>query len=673
MHTLPEEAKRPHTPPVGACILIVDDQPVYRRVLELMLEGEGYVVTQAASGEEALVAVAQRTPDLILLDVKMPGIDGYHVVARLKADAATTHIPVIIVSGNVDGAEVVLGLQAGAEDVLRKPVERAELCMRVRNLLRLKAYSDYVDRYSQALEEEVRARTIDLRHERDRAQHYLETAGVMLFALDREGCITMVNRYACNTLGWTAAEMQGQNAFDLCSPARERQLMKTNFPLVLAGRMSSFENHVLVRGGAERRVEWRVSLLRDDAGEVVGTLSSGTDITDQRALEKQHQQGQKMEAIGQLASGVAHDFNNLLTVILGFGEMMAAEAVMPERQRQDLDEIMKAARRASGLTTQLLAFSRQQVLKTAPMDVNGLIRDMTGMLERLIEAHITTELRLDAGAPLVLADRSQMEQVVMNLVMNARDAMPAGGQLLITTDVVLSDDSPDDDPVVPGRYVMLSVRDSGTGISPEVRQRLFEPFFTTKKTGEGTGLGLSTAYGIVRQSGGYLRADSTPGAGATFKVYLPVALGAMPSDAAVASVPTSPPVATATLLLVEDEPGVRRLSKRILTNAGYEVLEAANGDEAETRHAHCIGTIDLVVTDVVMPGCGGPELLRRLRARAPMLRALYMSGYTEQSVARQIGLDSGLAFVRKPFTAAELLRQVREALETPAGPLKASD
>ena len=337
---------------------------------------------------------------------------------------------------------------------------------------------------------------------------------------------------------------------------------------------------------------------------------------------------------------------------------------MTPQHANELGEIIKAAQRATGLTKQLLAFSRQQVLHAVPLDVNELITEMTGMLGRLIGEHIHVTLVLAPKLSLALADRGQLEQVVMNLVVNARDAMPDGGSVTIeTADVDLENSSFHEELIMKGQYVMLAITDTGSGMSKETQRRLFEPFFTTKETGTGTGLGLSTTYGIVKQSKGYIWVYSEPGRGTTFKVYLPRSTQDIPLQAPMPVVTVPDRIASETVLLVEDEIGVRRLAKRILDVAGYQVVEAANGDEAEQLFARHGDSIDLVVTDVIMPGCGGPELMGRLQARAPGLRVLYMSGYTEQSVAQKTGIARGLPFVQKPFTAAELVRRVREALD----------
>ncbi|MBA3646924.1 MAG: response regulator [Gemmatimonadaceae bacterium] len=328
----------------------------------------------------------------------------------------------------------------------------------------------------------------------------------------------------------------------------------------------------------------------------------------------------------------------------------------------DLAEIIKAAQRASGLTKQLLAFSRQQVLNAAHVDVNRLISEMIGMLERLIGEDIKIVVKLHSEVPHALVDNGQLEQVVMNLVVNARDAMPTGGVITIETGTVAPaaesrrrDDSRES-------YVTLSVTDTGEGMSKETERRLFEPFFTTKASGKGTGLGLSTTYGIVKQSKGYIEVATELGKGTTFKVFLPIAETLAQAVLATAERHKNAELASGTILLVDDEAGVRQLAQRILEKAGYRVLEAANGDDATFAYAQNKDSIDLVVTDMIMPVCGGPELVRRLRSHNPLLRVLYMSGYSEDSDEEQAARDSGSPFVQKPFTATELVARVGEAL-----------
>jgi PAS domain S-box-containing protein len=537
--------------------------------------------------------------------------------------------------------------------------------VRVRNLLRLKAYGDYYDKYSQMLEGEVGSRTADLIDSERLYRSTFDAAPVGIVHVGLDGRWLRVNQRICDLLQYSCEELQGLAVQDLLQTG-EADGEVESFRQMAAGTL---DRHVVDEKRYRRRdgsFVWarvNMSVHRDATGEAQHFIAVIEDITDRRTLEAQVRQASKMDAIGQLASGVAHDFNNLLTVILGFAELLTTDVTVTGQHAQDVSEIIKAAQRASGLTKQLLAFSRQQVLHASALDVNGLITDMVGMLTRLIGEDIKVVLALAPNLSLALVDRGQLEQVVMNLVVNARDAMPGGGRLTIeTTGVELENSSFHEETVMQGTYVMLAITDTGSGMTKETQRRLFEPFFTTKEPGKGTGLGLSTTYGIVKQSKGYIWVYSEPAHGTTFKVYLPCSNRELvePVSPAIAAPIES---ASETVLLVEDESGVRQLAKRILDNAGYRVLVATNGDDAETMFARHADSIDLVVTDVIMPGCGGPELLGRLQVRAPELRVLYMSGYTEQSAAHKAGLEPGLPFVQKPFTAAELVRQVRDALD----------
>ena len=650
-----------HTPR----ILIVDDERHNRHLLQVMLTPEGFTLETVASGEEAIAAMARQPPDLVLLDIMMPGMDGYQVAGAIKSNPATKNIPVIMITALDDRNARMLGLVAGAEDFLSKPVDRAELCVRVRNLLRLKAYGDYHDRYSQMLEAQVGLRTADLVDSERLYRSTFDAAPVGIVHVGLDGRWLRINQRLCDLLGYSRDELQSDAV---------QQLMQAE---ELAGEAESFRrmadgtlNRHVVDEKRYRRKDggfvWarvNISVHRDADGQAQHFILVIEDITERRTLEGQVRQASKMDAIGRLASGVAHDFNNLLTVILGFAELVSEDAEVKTSHAKDLEEIIKAAKRATGLTKQLLAFGRQQVLNAEPLDVNRLIADMTGMLGRLIGANIDVSLDLAPSLSLALADKGQLEQVVMNLVVNARDAMPGGGHVTIETkDVELENSTFHEESVVPGRYVMLAVSDTGSGMDRETLRRLFEPFFTTKDVGKGTGLGLSTTYGIVKQSKGYIWVYSELDRGTTFKVYLPRSSDA--SAEAVIPAPVEAESASETVLLVEDEIGVRQLAKRILDKAGYRVLEAANGEDAERLFAGHASTIDLVVTDVIMPGCSGPDLLCRLQVRAPALRVLYMSGYPQQSAAgKGGGIDRSLPFVQKPFTAAELVRHVRDALD----------
>src|SRR6185312_3336358 len=388
------------------------------------------------------------------------------------------------------------------------------------------------------------------------------------------------------------------------------------------------------------------------------------DVTEQRALEERLRQTQKMEAVGRLAGGIAHDFNNLLTAILGSVDFLR-RALGPEHpEHAETEEIQKAAVRAADLTRQLLAFSRQQVLAPKVLDVDALVTNLEKMLRRLIGEDVELRFVAKASRAAVLADPGQLEQVIVNLVVNARDAMPRGGKLTIETAIVDLDAGYawEHGTVEPGRYVMLAVTDTGVGIDRAAQARLFEPFFTTKEFGKGTGLGLATVYGIVKQSGGYIWVYSEPGQGATFKVYLPRVEPAG-EPAAAPQPPARAPGGTETILLAEDEAAVRTLARRILEKHGYKLLLAATGrDGVQVAEQHA-APIDLLVTDVVMPEMGGRELAQRLTARQPGLKVLFLSGYTDDAIVHHGVLDAGVALLQKPFKPDDLVRKIRAVLD----------
>ena len=371
-----------------------------------------------------------------------------------------------------------------------------------------------------------------------------------------------------------------------------------------------------------------------------------------------------MEAVGRLAGGIAHDFNNLLTIIKGYTELGRTRAKKPPELRADLERIEDASERAAGLVRQLLAFSRRQVLQPKVLDLNGIVVGLDKLLRRLMDDDIEMKTIVDKDLGTIKADPGQVEQVIMNLVVNARDAMPDGGRLTVETENVELDGAyaRDHATVRPGRYVMLAVSDTGVGMSGETIAHIFEPFYTTKESGRGTGLGLSTVYGIVKQSGGYIWVYSEPGEGTTFKVYLPRV------DEPAEALPTTKAsladcAGTETILLVEDEPQLRELTRTVLESRGYSVVEAVSPDEAERLAKKYGAKIHLLLTDVIMPGISGRELAKRLSARQPAMRVLYMSGYTYNVIAQGGTLERGVAFLQKPFTPSALIEKVREVLD----------
>jgi PAS domain S-box-containing protein len=431
----------------------------------------------------------------------------------------------------------------------------------------------------------------------------------------------------------------------------------------------------------EFRVEYRVASpqrlprwvnlvgrpVHDATERVTGAAGVGVDITDQKALEEQFRHAQRMDSIGSLAGGIAHDFNNLLTAILGFSNLLLEEPAVidgPAHVRADVDQIRQAGQRAAALTNQLLAFSRKQILQPAVLNTNPIIVNLEPMLRRLIGADIvlTTQLADDLGS--AFADVGQIEQVIMNLVVNARDAMPGGGRITIdTANVELGAAyAARRVDVTPGRYVMLAVSDTGEGMAPGVQARIFEPFFTTKPAGRGTGLGLATLFGIVKQHEGHIGVYSELGQGTTFKIYFPRV--SAESEKRVAAPVATLPSRGETVLLVDDDAAIRLLAHQVLTCAGYRVLEAADGRQATAMAAAHDGIIHLLVTDVVMPDINGRALAHQLIERRPDIKVLFMSGYTSGAVLHHGVLAAGVAFLQKPFTPAVFTRAVREVLDT---------
>ena len=467
-------------------------------------------------------------------------------------------------------------------------------------------------------------------------------------------------------LGYSPEELQSTSSFEQVHPDDRKLVEEAAAEALSGGGGRTIQYRMRHKDGSWRVIESRASAILDAQGKVSNLVIVNRDVSERRQLEEQFRQAQKMEAVGRLSGGVAHDFNNLLGVIIGYAEFLQ-ERLEPENTlRGSVDEILKAGKRAASLTRQLLAFSRQQVLDPKVLDLNAAVSDMEKMLRRLISEDIELTTLLSPNLGRIKADQGQLEQVLMNLAVNARDAMPSGGKLVIETENTVMDEKfvkryPY--PVQPGPYVSLTVTDNGIGMDAETKARAFEPFFTTKEKGKGTGLGLSTVYGVVKQSGGYIDIYSSPGAGTTFKIYLPrideaAIKSEKPSRGAVSSFE-----GTETILLAEDETSLRTLTRTTLELCGYKVLEAKDGVEALEVSERHPGPIQLLLTDIVIPGMGGRALAQELTIRRPEIRVVYMSGYTGQAVGAQGPVEPGSDFLPKPFTREILTRKVREALD----------
>jgi two-component system cell cycle sensor histidine kinase/response regulator CckA len=433
--------------------------------------------------------------------------------------------------------------------------------------------------------------------------------------------------------------------------------------IVVSGKIKESDVLAVLKAGAADHLT-STRLMRLNAA-VEREIRAARMRRDRIRLEEQFRQAQKMEAVGRLAGGVAHDFNNLLTVITGYSDMLLASRDLHEGHRTALQEIRRSAERGGALTQQLLAFSRRQPLEARALRTNDLVLQIEKMLRRVIGEDIEFITVPAAAEDTVLADGGRLEQVIMNLVVNARDAMPSGGKLTIETgNVTLNEGVPAKQlGVKPGRYVVISVSDTGTGMDESTQSHLFEPFFTTKSPGRGTGLGLATAYGIIRQSGGAIGVVSKLGKGTTARIYLRLA-EAVPKPAEAVTAIASPLTGAETVLLVEDEARVRKLMLDVLTARGYKVLEASRGREAIRMAKSHAGEIDLAVVDVVMPEMSGPDLIRQIMPVRPQMRVLYISGYTEEAMVHHGIPESGIAFLQKPFLPDAMLRKVREVLDT---------
>jgi PAS domain S-box-containing protein len=494
----------------------------------------------------------------------------------------------------------------------------------------------------------------------------IEQAGETIVITDPAGAILYANPAFEKTTGFTCAEALGRSPSILKSGKQDTAFYRNMWAMLLAGQVWNGRFINKRKDGTLYEEEATISPVRDTAGRIINYVAVKRDITREVALEEKYRQAQKMESIGRLAGGVAHDFNNLLTVINGYSRMLLDKQDWDEPDRDSLEEIYKAGERAAGLTRQLLAFSRKQVLAPRTLDVNRVVREMRPMLARLVGEDIEVRLALHAEGGMIHADPHQLEQVVMNLVVNARDAMPGAGTLLVETANVVRDESftPSHPDAPVGRYVMLSVSDSGVGMDETTKNRIFEPFFTTKGIGKGTGLGLAMVQGIVAQSGGHIEVESEPRLGTTFRIYLPSLESAPAGGGEPAVVPARVLRGEETVLVVEDQAEVRKYAADVLGSYGYKVIQAESASEAlrlcdrEPEH------MDLVVTDVVMPNMSGRELADRLARRWPDIKVLFMSGYAHDAIASPGALRVGVGFIQKPFSPAQLACEVRGMLDT---------
>ncbi|HEY6091803.1 MAG TPA: response regulator [Gemmatimonadales bacterium] len=606
------------------------------------------VIEQVGSESSFTAALASFRPDIILCDHNMPGFGGPRALALAKQLAPD--VPFILVTGSLDEETAVNYLKTGAADYILK---------------------DRIVRLGPALLEALeRARERAALRRHERLLHQIIDANPnLIFVKDWNGRFILVNQAIAEIYGTTPAGLLGKTDADFNpNPDEIAHFLRDDREVMSSGR-PKFISEEPVTNPSTQETRWfqTIKIPLQLADETTPTmLGVATEITERKRLEEQLLQSQKMEAVGQLAGGVAHDFNNILTAIVGYTDLLTAEFSGNTRQMEDLEEIRKAARRAAALTRQLLAFSRKQVLEPRLIDLNDVVLNLDKMLRSLISENIELKTSLAPDLAATRADPNQVEQVIMNLAINARDAMPDGGTLTIETKNATLDQTyaAQHVAVIPGDYVMLAVTDTGCGMDEATKARMFEPFFTTKPVGRGTGLGLSTVYGIVKQSGGNIWIYSEPDKGTTFKIYLP-AVEALPEDLEKTSPPRAAHGGGGTVLVVEDDDQLRRLTHRALASRGYEVLEADRGSTAIDLARRHKGPLDLLLTDIVMPDMNGRKLADTIRATRPGLRVLYMSGYPDGAIASQGILESGVAYLAKPFTTDGIIAKVREVLDAP--------
>ncbi len=683
-------------------ILIVDDQSENLYLMQSLLESQGHEVFSALNGQIALEMMNRSAMDLVISDILMPVMDGFSFCREVRKNAVYSHIPFIIYTATYTGEQDEdLARRIGADGFIVKPCEPEEFLSRIKVIVDNKNTSEHsiapvssseheiLKLYNERLVRKLEQKMSELEQEivaRKKALEALQRNEDLLKSSQALGKMGgWEYDVSSGKLFWTD-ELYRLHDIDPADPEAEELAFRSLecFPEDSQVTIKAAIDEMMAHGTPYEIESWFTSrkgrklYVRNTAQAIFkdGTLVRANGIiqditerkeaqTKQEELAEQLRQAQKLDTIGQLAGGVAHDFNNVLTVILGYAEDLLQNLNEQDPIYTDIQEILSAGNRASSLTRQLLTFSRKQIIQPQVMNINDAINNLYKMLMRLIGEDIQFEIDLADDLPPILADVGNIEQVIMNLVINAREAMQLGGQLNIFTfsfdvDAMFTSQHP---AMRPGRYVVLKVTDSGTGMTKEIKERIFEPFFTTKGVGRGTGLGLATVYGIVRQAGGFINVDTAPGKGTSFVIMIPaVEAEIKASDSTRKTDDTMGH--SEQVLVVEDDPAISELTSKIIEKLGYTVRNTDSADKAMAMIEDEGYIPDLLVTDVVMPGLSGLELAAILRYKYPAIKFLLMSGYTESVIARHGDLDPNLPFIQKPFTRNDLGQKIRLALES---------
>jgi PAS domain S-box-containing protein len=673
-------------------ILIVEDDESSRIYLERALVSQGYAVDSAGNGVKALEKVEQAPPDLIISDIMMPEMDGFELCRRLKTDERFTGIPFIFYTATfIEQKDQQLAMALGASRYLVKPMELTDLFREIKVVID-EARRGGFDVSLQPLDEireldrmqlEVLARKLDkkvrelgeereaLRRSESRYHKLLDSIMDGFVYKDMDGVILEYNKAFKNMLGYGDEELKSLT-YSSITPEKwhefEREILDGQ--ILKRGFSDIYNKEYRKKDGSIFPVELHSFLIRNEQGGNEGIWSVVRDVTElkkieaeKKKIEAQLLQAQKMEAVGTLAGGIAHDFNNILNVIMGYGGMLMDKMPADSSFREQMHEILAASERAANLTRQLLVFSRKQAVVVKAVDVNEIITGIQKMLGRVIGENIELHINLADRRLTVLVDTGQIEQVLMNLVANARDAMPNGGHLTISTETENIDDAyaASYGCGKPGTYAIINVSDTGKGMDAETQKKIFEPFFTTKSVGEGTGLGLAISYGIINQHKGHITCYSEPGNGTVFRIYLPV-VEDMAAFGAKAEIPETIRGGPETILIAEDDLALRELGRKVLESFGYSVIIASDGEEAVEKFIENRERIKLALLDIIMPKKSGMEAYAEIKKDSPGIKIMFMSGYTSDMISRMLP-EEVMDILRKPFVPNTLLSKVREVLD----------
>jgi two-component system, cell cycle sensor histidine kinase and response regulator CckA len=668
-------------------ILLVDDIDANLMFLEMLLGSQGHETIRALNGQEALLEIRKSPPDLIISDILMPVMDGYALCRACGEDPRFNRIPFVFFTATyLSDEDEAFALSLGAAAFLRKPMEPEAFLDRIQGVIHqardaasphpdaglmdegvfLKLYNERLvqklDQRSQLLAQQV--------EELQRAESRLQLQNVALEATancivitDRQGSIEWVNAAFLTTMGFTSEEVIGKNPRIMKSGNHEHGFYKRLWDTILTGQVWRGEIVNRKKDGTLRTFQISITPLRDKAGDITHFIDIMQDVSDQKRMEDELRQAQKMEAIGRLAGGVAHDFNNMLNVILVNSELSLMVDGLTDKQRNYMQQIQQAAERSADLTRQLLAFSRKQPAQPRCIDLNEVVRDNQGLLNRFIEGDVELSFRPAPVLPPVFIDPSQVIQILTNLVINARDAMPSAGTISIETAHVRveANSALTVWGLTPGSFAQLTVSDTGSGMDAQTIEHIFEPFFTTKGEGKGTGLGLATVYGIVKQNGGAISVYSNLGLGTSMKIYLPdcgQALGGEEPEVEALIVGGDE-----TILVAEDETMVRNVIRTVLESRGYSVLTAESPLDTVMLAKEHRGVISLLITDVVMPGINGKDLQSCIAREIPDIKVLFISGYTGDILSKRGLILEETNFLQKPFNMVDLALKVREVLD----------